>query len=125
MTATKNLIEKHFALKAPCSNCPFRIEGAIELEDGRLDGIIDDLLSDDHSTFHCHKTVHHSSGGEWDDDGKYNPSGNEAMCAGAIIYLEKARRPTVGMRLGHAYGFHDSAKLKPHFQTVIDPQKVR
>lgn len=50
-------LKHHYRLKRPCSNCPFLKEGAIELAPGRLHGIIEQLTSDDHSTFPCHKTV--------------------------------------------------------------------
>lgn len=93
-------IETHFRLKRPCSNCPFRRKGAIELEPGRLEGIVEGLLSDDSSSFPCHKTVHCSKGGHFDDEGNYIASGQEAMCAGAAAYLSKVGRPTIGMRIG-------------------------
>ncbi|HGW3237511.1 TPA: hypothetical protein ACNKCC_005820, partial [Klebsiella pneumoniae] len=48
----------HLRLKKPCANCPFRKEGAIELAPGRLEGIINDIVENDMTTFHCHKTVH-------------------------------------------------------------------
>ncbi|WP_244137517.1 hypothetical protein [Burkholderia pyrrocinia] len=60
-----------FKLRRPCENCPFRKEGAIKLARGRLDGIVEHLIRDDHSTFQCHKTVHNTpTGGEWDDNAK-------------------------------------------------------
>lgn len=71
----------HLRLKKPCANCPFRKEGAIELVPGRLEGIINDIVENDMTTFHCHKTVHSKSGGEWDEEGNYAPSGQESMCA--------------------------------------------
>lgn len=95
----KDGIEGVFRLKRPCGNCPFRKKGAIELSEGRLEGIVEHLMENDSSSFHCHKTVHSSQGGEFDDDGDYLPSGNEAMCAGAAAYLMKKGRPTIGMRL--------------------------
>lgn len=104
-----NVIEQFFRLKRPCSNCPFRKEGAIELEVGRLEEIIKDLLSDDKKAFLCHKVVHSCSGGEWDEDGTYHPSQKDAGCAGAHGYLFKVGRPTVGMRLAFVTG--DSTPL--------------
>jgi hypothetical protein len=95
----KDAFSQHYRLKQPCSNCPFRKEGAIELMPGRLAGIAQGLIKDDSSTFQCHKTVHSRKGGEFDDNGNYTPSGNEAMCAGAAAYLMKQGRPTIGMRL--------------------------
>lgn len=99
-----NPFKQHLRLKRPCANCLFLKQGAIELEPGRLDGIITALIEDDHSTFSCHKTVHSARGGEWDDDGNYTPSGHESMCAGAASYLMKHKRPTVGMRIAFATG---------------------
>lgn len=97
-----------FRLRKPCGNCPFRKTGAIELQPGRLEGIVADLRDNDMSTFQCHKTVHNSkTGGEWSEEGDYEPSGNEAMCAGAILYLEKIGRPSVGMRIGRVLGVYD------------------
>lgn len=94
----------HLRLKKPCDNCPFLVEGAIELAPGRLDGIIEALLADDRTTFQCHKTVHSSRGGRWDDGGNCAPSAHEAMCAGAAALLMKRGRPTVGMRIAFGTG---------------------
>lgn len=92
-------IKTHFRLTKACSNCPFRKKGAIELAPGRLEGIVDELLSNDASSFPCHKTVHCSKGGDFDEEGEYIASGHESMCAGAAAYLMKVGRPTIGMRL--------------------------
>ncbi|MDH0341983.1 hypothetical protein [Chromobacterium haemolyticum] len=114
--------EAHFKLRRPCENCPFLKVGAIDLAPGRLKGIIDGLVHDDHSTFQCHKTVHSNrTGGQWGDDGNYRASGHESMCAGAMIYLEKLGRPTVGMRLGRVFGLYSPERLKPCFDDVIEP----
>lgn len=101
---SRNPFAHHLRLKRPCKNCPFRVEGAIELEPGRLQGIIDGLLMDDMSTFQCHETTHGRRGGEWDDEGGYTPSGDEAMCAGAASLLIKRGRPTVAMRMAFVMG---------------------
>lgn len=87
-------IQRYYRVKKPCSNCPFRLEEAIELREGRLEGIINSLLRDDHSTFHCHKTLGYSG----------KKPAVKAMCAGAAAYLMKRGRPTVGMRLAFATG---------------------
>ncbi|XJV85012.1 hypothetical protein AB3469_39505 (plasmid) [Burkholderia anthina] len=115
-------LEVHFKLRKPCENCPFLRQGAIEIAPGRLDGIIEQLVTDDQSTFQCHKTVHGPKGGNWDDEGKYHASGDESMCAGAMIYLEKLGRPTVGMRLGRVFGVYNPERLRPAFSDVIDPE---
>lgn len=113
-------IKHHLRLKRPCSNCPFLKDDAIELMDGRMEGIIDSLMTDDHSTFMCHKTVHSKRGGEWTDEGEYTPSGHEAMCAGAAAYLMKHGRPTVGMRLGFISGSASPDDWEEAQQLVID-----
>ncbi len=112
----KNPFAHHLRLKKPCSNCPFLVKGAIQLEPGRVDKILNDLLANDQTTFQCHKTVHCDDGGEWTEEGEYKASGHEAMCAGAAAVLLKRGRPTVNMRVGFAMGVAkptdwDSAKL--------------
>lgn len=115
--------ENFFRLKKPCGNCPFRKEGAIQLEEGRLENIVDGLVTDDWSTFQCHKTVHNEkTGGTWDEEGNYTASGEESMCVGAMIYLEKLGRPTVGMRIGRITGHYDPQVLAPLFDDVLDPK---
>lgn len=99
-----NPIKIHLRLKQPCANCPFLKKGAIEIREGRLEGIINGLFEDDTSTFQCHKTVHTKNGGTFDDDGKYDTSGKEAMCAGAAAYLMKKENPTVLMRIAFLTG---------------------
>lgn len=117
----KTILDTFFALKRPCGNCPFRKEGAIGLAPGRLAGFVTDLLDGETTTFHCHKTVHNDRiGGEWDEHGNYRASGQESMCAGAIVYLEKLGRPTVAMRLGVLYGMYDPERLKPCYPDVIE-----
>ena len=99
-----NPFAHHLRLRKPCSNCPILREGGIQLEPGRVDEILNSLLEDDKTTFQCHKTVHCNKGGEWTDDGEYQTSGHEAMCAGAAAVLMKRGRPTVIMRVAFALG---------------------
>lgn len=118
----RSILDTFFALRRPCANCRFRMEGVIDLAPGGLEGIVSGLLTDDLSTPHCYKTVHNDrTGGEWDEDGECHASGQESMCAGAIIYLEKLGRPTVAMRLGVALGMYNPAKLAASHADVIDP----
>lgn len=118
----KNPIAHHFRLDKPCSNCPFKKQGAINLAEERLDSIIDDLINNDTKTFFCHKHVHSSKGGDFDEDGNYMKSGDEPMCAGAAAYLMKVRRPTVGMRLAFATGDLSISSLEKNFDSVIEPR---
>ena len=101
----------NFKLKLPCGNCPFRREGAITLNPGRVEGIIDDLLKHDYHTFHCHKTVHHPKGGEWTDDGAYKASGNEAACMGAVAYMWQRGHTSVMTRIALAFGDLTEAEI--------------
>lgn len=91
-----------FDLKVPCDNCPFRKEGAIALEPGRLSGIVTEL-EDDHKVFQCHKYVHGPKGGEWKEDlngnERYIRSGNEQACMGALAYMFRLGYVPVLLRL--------------------------
>ena len=115
-----NPIAHHLRLTKPCENCPFRREGAIELREGRVEGIVEGLLADDRSTFHCHKTVHSKGGGRWDAKGRYKASGKEAMCAGAAAVLMKRGRPTVAMRLAFTAKIAEPARWIDLADDVID-----
>lgn len=114
-----------FAMAKPCPNCPFLKVGAIELNPGRLEGIIESLLRDDWTTFSCHKTVHSKHGGTWSDDGDYTPSGKEAHCMGAMAYLKKIGMPNVPMRIGFATGMLSIKDVQACEEAVIDEVKLR
>lgn len=75
--------------KRPCSNCPFRHDGAgIELNPGRLEGIVSDLLADNQQTFVCHKSL----------------DTERMTCAGAVALMSKLNRLPVIARLGLSVG---------------------
>lgn len=114
---------KAFKVKKPCANCPFRNDDqAIDLMPGRLEDIVKSLVADDWSTFQCHKTVHSSDGGAFDEQGRYEPSGNESMCAGAAAYLFKIGRPNIGMRLALMQGDFTVEQLENLSDQVIGPE---
>ena len=116
------MIKQLVRLKKPCANCPFLDDGAaIALSEGRLEGIVSDLLADDWATFHCHKTVHTVKGGHWDDEGDYHPSGNESMCAGAMAYLHKVGQYSVPMRLALMQGILKTEELDQAAEMIIEP----
>jgi hypothetical protein len=115
-----------FKLKKPCANCPFLKEGAIELAPGRLEGIIQGLVEDDHNWFMCHKTVYSKTGGHHECDeetgeDRYVASGRESQCVGAMTYLYKAGQTSVSMRLAHVTGVIDLGELEAQADKVIDP----
>ncbi len=103
-----------FKLKAPCGNCPFLREGALPLRDGRVEDIARTLVLDDYSTFSCHKTLPHQR----------KTKGPEAHCAGALIYLEKAKRPSVWMRLAASTGIYDAQTMRASWDRIIEPFKA-
>lgn len=73
-------------LKIPCSSCPFREGVDLNLEPGRIEGIIESL-KDDYHAFQCHKTTHK---GEWSEDGeRYIPTGDELVCMGSLAYMHR------------------------------------
>lgn len=120
-SAGQSIAHAMFRLKRPCGGCPFTA-GGVELEPGRLEGIVADLLADDQKIFHCHETVYSDRlGGEFDDEGKYCPSHRESFCAGAMVVLERMGRPSVAQRLGRALGYYDPEVLMQNAAVVVRP----
>lgn len=95
--------------KRPCANCPFRSDGAaIELNPGRIEGIVSDLLADDQQTFVCHKTLE-----------------KERMtCAGALGLMSKLGRLPVIARMGLAFGLITKDDIAASAAMVIDPSSL-
>jgi hypothetical protein len=91
--------------KRPCSNCPFRRDGAgIELRPGRMDGIVSDLLADDHETFVCHKTL----------------DAERMTCAGAVGLMSKLGRLPIIARLALAMGLITQNDIAASAAMVVD-----
>ncbi len=127
--STKTHFDAAFALKKPCGNCPFLKDGAIELAPGRLQSIAKGLLDDDHSNFHCHKTVYNErTGGSMmeNDEGetKYQCSHKESFCAGAMILMEKMGHTSILMRVGRLMGAYRPDDLLTHKTKVIEPEQL-
>lgn len=102
-------VERQFGCKAPCANCPFRKDGeGIGLNAGRLTNTVNGILSGEHGTFHCHKTIGYSRYAEQDylsnDEGEINPDKEELMtrkhCAGAMAVSIMAGGMPLIMRMG-------------------------
>lgn len=92
--------------KRPCSNCPFRKDGSgIELQPGRIKGILLRLLKDDGNTFVCHKTL----------------ESGRMTCAGAVGVMSKLERLPFIARLGLAMGVITQSDVKISETMVIDP----
>lgn len=116
-----------YALKKPCANCPFLKDeqAAISLAPGRRDGILEELLSGETTGFACHKSVYSKKGGTWvenEETGEevYEASNNEQQCAGAMIALEKLKRPTNLMTIMGRIGVYKPEQYKEAFDMVID-----
>ncbi len=96
--------------KRPCSNCPFRKDGAgIALEPGRIEGIVEDLKADDHQTFVCHKTLNRDL----------------MTCAGAVGVMHKIGRLPVIARLGIAMGIISREDIAASAEMVVDPEDLQ
>lgn len=112
-----------YALKKPCANCPFLKDQskAIELQPGRVEGIIEGLLDGSASSFACHKTTH---SGDWieteDGEESYQSSGKEQQCAGSLAVLEKIGRPTQLMQVMGRLDLYKPEQYIPLFDLVID-----
>ena len=95
--------------KRPCANCPFRRDGrGIELAQGALQEIVQNLLEDDHGTFVCHKTI--------------GPS--QMTCAGAVAVLSKIGRLPVIARLALALREISTSDIEASSAMVIDPSEL-
>lgn len=93
-----------FDLIKPCSNCPFSKKQQGFLDGGRMEQIATDLLSD--KSFNCHKTTH-------------KKDREQSHCAGALIFLEKNKRPNQAMRFFERLGIYNHTKLE-EFDMVFD-----
>lgn len=99
-----------YALTTPCKDCPFRTDIRAYLTPERVEEIEQSLVR---AEFPCHKTTRVSDGDDDDCEGGscYTPSGKEIHCAGALILLEKLKRPSQMMRISERLGMYDRRKL--------------
>ncbi len=109
-----------YRLKKPCANCPFLRAHGIPLRHGRLKRIVAGLVSDDLSSFVCHKTVNYAAEDDPEGRGKAEITAGEVMCAGAAAYLQKIGRPTVGMRVAKAFGEIEQDHWREAMDLVVD-----
>lgn len=78
----------NFKLKTPCKHCPFRTDIPGYLTKERAREIADTL--ENGGNFPCHKTLKYDDDAE--DDVEATETENTQMCAGAMIFLEKAHK---------------------------------
>lgn len=107
-----------YSLKKPCANCPFLkdVTKAIPLQEGRVEGIIEDLLAGKATSFSCHKTVY---------EGKttcQRPEHDWKQCAGSLIVLQKLGHSTELMTIMQRLGVYNPADFEPYHDLVIDYQ---
>lgn len=92
-------LKRQFSLQKPCSNCPFKSgSGSIELQEGRREQIIEDLLRGHSTAFSCHKTVYRSDNRNHDEDGNYVPN-DVTHCPGAVAVCQKAGRDITAIQI--------------------------
>lgn len=117
-------MDKQFALKVPCANCPFRKDGkGIRLVPGRIEGIIEGLLSGEHMTFHCHHTVHRADGRNFDDDGNFTPN-DICQCPGAAAVARKFGRDTVLVQVASRLGVIPATHYDEALPLTIEPSEL-
>lgn len=105
-------------MKEPCKDCPFRTDIEPYLYPKRID-MLERELVDEQKTFTCHKKAH-SLG--------YDKSKDEVHCAGALIILEKLKRPNQWMRIAERIGMYDRSELNmnaPIFNTFKEMGDVQ
>lgn len=117
-------MEKQFSVKKPCANCPFRKDGkAIDLQPGRREQIIEDLLSGKDSTFHCHKTVYRNDGRNHDEEGNYQPV-DVSHCPGAVAVARKYGRDTVMVQVASRLGVIAPDHYDDALELTLEPEDL-
>jgi hypothetical protein len=116
---------KQFSLRRPCRECPFRIDGdAVSLSPGRKEEIIEKLLSGEHATFHCHKTVYRSDCRNHDDDGNFIPV-DIAHCAGAAAICRKFGRDTTVVQIASRLGIISYDHYDQSLDATLDTEHLK
>jgi hypothetical protein len=91
-----------YGLKKPCPLCPFRSDVKPYLSKPRVREILRAL---DRSEFPCHETTGAKPGSAT------RSRADEMHCAGALILLEKVRKPSQMMRISERLGLYDRTTL--------------
>lgn len=118
-------MDKQFSLQRPCSECPFRIDGdAVALSPGRKEEIIEKLLSGEHTTFHCHKTVYRSDGRNHDEEGNFVPV-DVSHCPGAAAICRKFGRDTTVVQIASRLGFISHEHYDQALNETLDTKQLK
>lgn len=90
----------------PCPDCPFLKASRYDFHPERAREIVE-CITRMNSTFQCHHTLDYSD--------EFNsgplPGDKPQHCAGALILHEKLGKPSWMIRLAHALGIYDPARL--------------
>ncbi len=117
-------MKNQFSLKKPCANCPFRNDRrAIDLNPGRKEGIMAELLTGQSSTFPCHKTVYREDGRNHDDDGNYTPK-DVSVCPGAAAVARKFGRDLQIVQIGYRLGFIKEDHYDEALAETLEPADI-
>lgn len=118
-------IEKGFALKKPCSECPFRKDGkGVRLQDGRKEDILEGLLSGRDSSFPCHKTVYRKGADNFDEEGEYRPR-DVSVCPGAMAVARKLGRDPQMIQIAERLGWIELDHLDQAMKETLDPSDLK
>lgn len=102
----------NFKMKRMCANCPFKNKGSIELQPGRLPGIIEHL-ENDYNFFPCHKTTH-------------GAAKEESICMGSIAYgLKHTSRLPIVARLALRFGDLKMEDIEANYPDLKSPKNVK
>lgn len=111
-------MKKHttFALKRPCTNCPFRNDdSAIVLNEGRKEDIILSILRGDSPSFSCHKTIYRE-----DNKVRSEPS----VCPGAAAVARKFGRDMVIIQVAIRLSVIENTFLDEAIERTISPSEL-
>lgn len=105
-----------FALKQPCSNCPFRrgVGETFRLAPDRLEEIRRG------AAFQCHRTIDYS---EWDDPHK-RQGDKPQQCAGLMAVLARENQMSTIMQVAYRWGVLDPTTLDPKREAYESWQEV-
>jgi len=98
----------NYDMKRPCEHCPFRNDKPGFITPARAREIAHAIIQEQR-TFTCHETTVPVE----DDDGNSDmvDGPNAQHCAGALIFLERLKRPNQMMRIAERLGMYDYKKL--------------
>lgn len=104
-------------LTTPCGDCPFRSDITFSLHPARTQEILR-AITDQQKTFACHRTLDYSQ----NDSG--DTTADTQHCAGAMILLERLKRPNQWMRIMERLGYYDRHALKMDAPVFRTPQAM-